>query len=94
MSEKGACAHDATNISTHEDEQGNDNGEVKVASVAETLEDLDALLKIDEGYIEAEDVAWETGNPFEPVTGVGNSKYNMENERPSAAIRPGREYHL
>jgi len=37
-------------------------------------QDLDAFLEIDEGDVEAEDVAGETGYVFESIAGVCNGK--------------------
>lgn len=72
VAEKGPRAHDATDISAHKYQQGNDDRKVEVATIAKTLKNLDSLLKVNEGNVKAEDVARESSDPFEPVASVCN----------------------
>lgn len=43
---------------------------------------MDAFLEIDEGYVEAEDVAGEAGYVFEEVAGVGEGEDPVHDEGP------------
>ena len=82
--EETAPAELAAEVGDHEDEQSSYDGEVEGLAAAETLENLDSLLKIDKGDVEAEDVAGEAGDIFEKVTRVGYCKYPVEDQRPAA----------
>ncbi|KAJ8105878.1 hypothetical protein OPT61_g9914 [Boeremia exigua] len=50
----------------------------------DAAEDLDALLQIDEGHVEAEDVAGEARDIAEGVAGVGDGEHPVEDQRPYA----------
>lgn len=52
----------AADVGDEEDQHGGHDAQVKGLLVAEQGEDLDSLLQVDEGDIEAEDVAWEAGD--------------------------------
>ena len=81
--EAAAAANFAADVGDDEDEESGDNGEVEAGGSAEAVEDLDALLKIDAGDIEAEDVAGEAGYPAEPVARVCDSKDSVEEGGPA-----------
>lgn len=81
--EQAALAKLATDVGNGEDQQGHDDGEIEGLSVAEHLEDLDALLQVDKGDVEAEDVAGEAGHVAQPVARVGDGEDPVEDERPS-----------
>lgn len=83
VSEEAAGAEFAAEVGDHEDEEGGDDGEVEGSIVAKPLEDLDALLEVDEGNVEAEDVAGKAGDPAEPVARVSDGKDPMKNQRPA-----------
>lgn len=44
------------------------------------LQDLNALLEVDEGDVEAEDVAGEAGDPAEGVAGIRHGKDDVQDE--------------
>jgi hypothetical protein len=84
--EEAARPEDAAEVGDHEDEEGGDDGEVEVLAAAEPLEDLDALLDVDEGDVEAEDVAGEAGDVVEEVTRVCDGEDPVEDEGPSCDV--------
>lgn len=59
--EQGARADDAAQVADDEHEQGDDDGEVEGLGGTLAGEHLDAFLQVDEGDVEAEDVAREAG---------------------------------
>lgn len=77
--EQAAPADTGAEVGDHEDEQGGDDREVKGLGVAQPLEDLDALLEVDEGHVEAEDVAGEARDVAEPVARVRDGEDPVEN---------------
>lgn len=89
MRKKAARAEHAAQVSDHEDEEGGDDGQVKVLALAEALEDLDALLEVDEGDVEAENVAGEAGDVAKKVAGVCDSEDPVEDEGPSGGVSLG-----
>lgn len=84
VAEQGALAELAAGVGDHEDEQGDHDGQVEGGVVAEALEHLDALLQVDEGDVEAEDVAGEPRHVPQPVARVGDGQDPVEDERPQA----------
>lgn len=50
-----------------------------------TGENLDALLQVDEGHIEAEDIAAEAGDVGETVAGVGDGEDPVHDQRPPSS---------
>jgi hypothetical protein len=76
--EQTALAEFTANVGDSKDEQGHDDGQVKRFSVAESLEDLDTLLQVDKGDVEAKNVAGEAGHVTQPVARVGDGKDPME----------------
>lgn len=87
--EQRARADSTGQVRKDEDQQGNDDGKVEGSAVAETVEDLDALLEVDEGDVEAEDVTGESGDPAEPVAGVCDGENPMEDEGPAKTALVG-----
>lgn len=83
VTEEAAGAELATNVGDDEDEEGDHDGEIEVGSMTEALEDLYALLEVDAGDIEAENVAGEAGDPAQPVAGVCDGEDPVEDEGPS-----------
>lgn len=82
VAEQGARAELAAGVGDHEDEQGGGDAQVEGGAVAEALEDLDALLQVDEGDVEAEDVAREPRHVPQPVARVGRGEHPVEGQRP------------
>jgi len=68
--EERTVADEAADIADCGDEEGDDDGEVETF-FALTSEDLDALLQVDEGDVETEDVAGEARHVAQCVGGVG-----------------------
>lgn len=87
VAEQAAPAELAADIGDGEDEQGHDNGQVEGLIVAEDLEDLDALLEVDEGDVEAEDIAGEAGHVAQPVARVRDGQNPVEHERPAGGSK-------
>lgn len=83
VAEEAAGAERAARVGDDEDEQGDDDGEVKVGPVAEALEHLDAFLEVDAGDVEAENVAGEARHPAQPVARVGDGEDPVQDEGPS-----------
>lgn len=83
VTEETAGANLAADVCNHEDKKSRNYGEVELLSSAKMFEDLDAFLKVDEGDVEAEDVAGEASHPSEPVAGVCYGEDPVKNERPS-----------
>lgn len=83
VAEEATSAESAAEVCAHEDEKGDDNGEVERTSIAETSKDLDPLLQVDEGDVEAKDVAGEACDPAKPVAGVGDGEDPVKNKRPA-----------
>lgn len=52
--------------------------------VSQQGEDLDALLEVDEGDVEAEDVAGKAGDVAQPVARVGGGEDPVHDEGPQA----------
>lgn len=87
--EETAITKLATNPAAHKHQQGDHDTEVRGSLASGTPlpgEDLDTLLKVDEGDIETEDVARETGDISETITSIGNGKQPMHDQRPSTII--------
>lgn len=84
--EQAARAQLAAHVRHHEDQQGRHDGQVEGGPVAEAVEHLDALLEVDEGDVEAEDVAGKPGDPAQPVARVCNRQEDMQNEGPSTRV--------
>lgn len=82
MAEQRALAELAAGVGDHEDEQRDGDGQVEGRVVAEALEHLHALLQVDEGDVEAEDVAGEPRHIPQPVARVGDGEHPVEHERP------------
>lgn len=72
--EEGAGADETAKVTNYEHEKSNDDGEVEGLAGSLPGEDLDALLEVDEGDVEAEDVAGETGHIFQAVTRIGDGE--------------------
>ena len=85
--EKGAGAENAAEVGEDEDEEGDDDREIEGGLVAEARENFDALLEIDEGDVEAEDVAREASDPAKPVARICDGENPVKDEGPSGAIR-------
>ena len=58
-----------------------------------TGENLNALLQVDEGHVEAKDIAAEAGDVGETVAGVGDGKDPVHDQRPpsSKSVAVGRQ---
>lgn len=84
--EEAAAAQHGAEVGSHEEQQRGHNGEVKGAAGAETLENLDAFLDVDEGDVEAEDVAGEAGDPAQPIARVCDGEDPVQYERPSGSF--------
>lgn len=82
MPEKGALPQLAAHVRDHEHEQRDHYGQVEGRRIAEDLEDLDPLLEIDEGDVEAEDIAGEPCDVLQPVTRIGDGQNPVEDEGP------------
>lgn len=52
-------------------------------------QDLDALLKIDEGNVEPKDITRKAGNVGQRITGIRNGKQPMHDQRPAAGSLAG-----
>lgn len=78
-------SNNAAAIRNHQDEQRDHDGEVSggVVSLPLARQDLDAFLKVDESDVETEDIAGETSHIFEAITGIGNSKNPVHDQRPA-----------
>lgn len=87
--EQGAAAQLAAEVGDGEDEDGDEDAQVEGLVVAEEDEDLDALLEVDEGDVEAEDVAGEAGDVAQPVARVGDGEDPVHDHGPEAD--PGHE---
>lgn len=87
--EQGALADGVGKVGDREDEHGGEDAQVERLRVAQQFEDLDALLEVDEGDVEAEDVAGEAGDVAEPVARVGDGEDPVHDEGPDAD--PGHE---
>ena len=83
--EQAALAELAADVGDGKDEQGHDDRQIKGLGVAEGLEDLDALLQVDEGDVKAKDVAGEAGHVAQPVARVGDGQDPMKDEGPSGS---------
>ena len=73
-----AGTYDTARVARHEYQQRDHDREVGggVAGLAPlTGQDLDAFLEVDEGDVEAEDVAAEACDVGESVAGVGDGEY-------------------
>lgn len=80
--EEGTGANDATKVTNHEHEKSHDNGEVECLAGSLPGEDLNALLEVNEGNVEAEDVAGEASHVFQAVTRVGDGEDPVHYQRP------------
>ncbi len=67
VAEEGALSEGGAEVGENEDEEGDGDGEIEGSIVAEALEDLNTLLEVDTGYVEAKDVAREACYPAEPI---------------------------
>jgi hypothetical protein len=78
-------SNNAAAIRDHEDEQRDHDGKVGrgVASSPLARQDLDAFLKVDESDVETEDIAGETSYIFKAITGIGNGKNPVHDQRPA-----------
>lgn len=81
--EEAAATEAGADVRDHEDEQRGDDRKVEWLGITQTLEDLDAFLEVDEGDVEAEDVAGEAGHVAQPVAGVCYREDPVEDEGPS-----------
>lgn len=84
LSKQAACAELAANICDGEDEQSSHDGQVEGRAVAQAIKHLDALLEVDEGNVEAEDVAGKPGDPAEGIARICHGEDDVQNEGPSA----------
>lgn len=75
-----------TQIGTHENEESGDNGKVERSTISQPLQDLNALLKINESDIESKDVARKPGDPSKPIARVSDGKQDVEDQRPSTDV--------
>lgn len=82
--EQRAAAQLTADVGDEEDQHGGHDAEVEGLSVAQQGEDLDALLEVDEGDVEAEDVAGEAGDVAQPVARVGESEDPVHDKGPQA----------
>lgn len=87
--EEGALADGVGGVGDGEDEDGGEDAEVEGTGVAQQLEDLDALLQVDAGDVEAKNVAGEAGDVAQPVARVGGGEGPVQDEGPEAD--PGHE---
>ena len=78
-------SNNAAAIRDHQDEQRDHDGEVGggIVSLPLTRQGLDAFLKVDESDVETEDIAGETSHIFEAITGIGNGKNPVHDQRPA-----------
>jgi hypothetical protein len=83
MLEKTALAELAADVGDGEDQQGDNHRQVEGLAVAQGLKDLDALLQVDEGDVEAKDVAGEASHVAKPVARVGDGEDPVEDEGPA-----------
>lgn len=74
MAKEAAGAELTAGIGDHEDQEGGNDGEIKLGAISQTLEDLNTLLEVDEGDVKAKDVAGEASDPTEPITRIGDGK--------------------
>lgn len=86
MREQATRAQNTTEVGYHEDKEGSNDRQVKVLALAEALEDLYALLDIDAGDVETEDVAGEAGDVAKEVAGIRDSEDPMEDEGPPKSV--------
>lgn len=82
--EQRALAELAAGIRDGEDQHGHHDAQVEGLGVALQHEDLDALLEVDEGDVEAEDVAGEAGDVAQPVARVRDGEDPVQDEGPQA----------
>lgn len=83
MSEETAGSEFTADVSHYKQQQRCDNREVESGVAAKTFQNLNAFLEIDEGYVEAKDVAGEPCDPAEPVARICDGKDPVQNQRPS-----------
>ena len=83
MAKQTALAELAADVRDGEDKQSHNNRQVEGLLVAKELEDLNALLQVDEGDIEAKDVTREACHVTQPVARVGDGQDPVEYEGPS-----------
>lgn len=74
MAKEAAGAKLTAGIGNHEDQEGGNDGEIKLGAIAQTLENLNTLLEVDEGDVKAKDVAREASDPTEPIARIGDGK--------------------
>lgn len=82
--EERAFAQLTAGVGYEEDKHGGHDAQVEGLAVAEQGEHLDALLEVDEGDVEAEDVAGEAGDIAQPVARVGDGENPVHDEGPQA----------
>lgn len=81
--EEGAVSNNPAEVADNKNEESNWDGKVKCGIGTLPGENLDTFLEVDEGNIEAKDVAWKTSHIFEGVAGVGDGENPVHKERPS-----------
>lgn len=84
--EQWTGADDSTHVPNYEDEEGDHDGEVERFLGSLTGQDLDAFLKVYEGYVEPEDVARESCDVFEGIAGIGDGENPVHNHGPSRGM--------
>jgi len=77
---EGALANLTTGIGDSKNKQSESDREIEGLFIAKGRENLNTLLQIDEGHIEAEDIAWETRHVAKPVARVGNGQDPVEDK--------------
>jgi len=86
VSKEAAATEFTTDICDHEDKKSRDDGKVELLASTEVFENLYALLEVNEGDIETEDVAGETRNPSKPVTRVCYGEDPVKDKGPSDTV--------
>lgn len=74
VSKETARSKFTADVSHHKQQQRCDNRQVESTVASKTLYNLDAFLEIDEGYVEAKNVAGESCDPAEPVARICDGK--------------------
>lgn len=84
--EQSAIAEFSANIATHENEERDHDAQVGCRLPAKAplpSEDLNPFLQVDEGNVEAENVARKAGDIGKTITSIGYSQEPVHNQRPS-----------
>jgi hypothetical protein len=84
--EERTGSNDTANVADCKHKESNDDGEVESLARSLAAEDLNPLLEINEGYIEAEDVAGEASHVFEAIACVCYSKDPVHYQGPPEGL--------